>query len=208
METGTEQHIKFAKNNGVHLSHSRQVAHVYYQLFDSKMADGDQLWSVPKLEYDLLRRNASTNVRKTDLIERYILHRKPKHTIYVRYFSILLYLLNVQVAPTEKKTSLKLWWRISLNVLSWQDSETRPGEFVIFMLSIIIEKEDFEVNCLYKTRWDSYPGIGEEKKSFLLKKLTQLFTHLFFLLNIQKQHTESIIYMSSFRMWKNGAYFQ
>ena len=48
------------------------------------------------------------------------------------------------------------------------------------MLSIIIEKEDFEVNCLYKTRWDSYPGIGEEKKSFLLKKLTQLFTHLFF----------------------------
>jgi hypothetical protein len=32
--------------NGVYLSHSRQVAHVYYQLFDSKMADGDQLWSV------------------------------------------------------------------------------------------------------------------------------------------------------------------
>ena len=102
--------MKYRKQsfNGVHLSHSRQVAHVYYQLFDSKMADGDQLWSVPKLEYDLLRRNASTNIRKTDLIERYILHRKPKYTIYVRYFSILLYLLNVQVAPTEKKTSLKL----------------------------------------------------------------------------------------------------
>ena len=33
-------------------------------------------------------------------------------------------------------------------------------QFVIFMLSIIIEKEDFEVTCLYKTRWDSYPGIG------------------------------------------------
>jgi hypothetical protein len=47
--------------SGVHLSHSRQVAHVYYQLFDSKMADGDQQWSVPELEYDLLRRNASTN---------------------------------------------------------------------------------------------------------------------------------------------------
>jgi hypothetical protein len=33
------------------------------------------------------------------------------------------------------------------------------------MLYIIIEKEDFEVNCLYKTRWDSYLGIaiGEEK---------------------------------------------
>jgi hypothetical protein len=47
---------------------------------------------------------------KDKLIERYIhvLHRKPKHTIYGRYFSILLYLLNVQVAPTEKKTSLKL----------------------------------------------------------------------------------------------------
>jgi hypothetical protein len=84
------------------------------------------------LEYDLLRRNASTNDRKTDLIERYILHRKPKHTIYVRYFSLLLYLLNVQVAPPDNKTSLKLWWRIILNVLSWQDSETRPGEFVRF----------------------------------------------------------------------------
>jgi hypothetical protein len=33
------------------------------------------------------------------------------------------------------------------------------------MLSIIIEKEDFEVNCLYKTRWDSYPGIGEGGKN-------------------------------------------
>jgi hypothetical protein len=55
-------------------------------------------------------------------------------------FNIIVYLLNVQVAPTENKASLKLWWRISLNVLSWQDSETRPGKFVIFMLSIIIEK--------------------------------------------------------------------
>ena len=93
-------------------------------------------------------------------------------------------------------------------MLSWQDSETRPGEFVIFMLSIITEKEDFEVNCLYKTRWDSLSRhrLGE-KKSFLLKKLTQLFTHLFFLLNIQKQHTESIIYMSSFRMWKKRGIF-
>jgi hypothetical protein len=72
-----------------------------------RFQDGDQLWSVPKLEYDLLRRNAFTNGQKTDLIERYILHRKLKHTIYVRYFSILLYLLNVQVAPTENKTSLK-----------------------------------------------------------------------------------------------------
>ena len=65
-------------------------------------------WSVPKLENDQLRQNASTNCQKSDLIERYILHRKPKHTIYVGYFSILLYLLNVQVAPTENKTSLKL----------------------------------------------------------------------------------------------------
>ena len=43
------------------------------------------------------------------------------------------------------------------------------------MLSITIEKEDFEVNCLYKTRWDSYPGIGEEKQSFLLKKADPTF---------------------------------
>ena len=37
-----------------------------------------------------------------------------------------------------------------------QDQETLS----YLMLSIIIEKEDFEVNCLYKTIWDSYPGIG------------------------------------------------
>ena len=96
-------HLSDEHINGVHLSYFRQVVHVYYQLFDSKMADGDQLWSVPKLEYDLLRRNASTNGQKTDLIERYILHRRPKQAIYVRYFSILLYLLNVQVAPAENK---------------------------------------------------------------------------------------------------------
>jgi hypothetical protein len=36
------------------------------------------------------------------------------------------------------------------------------------MLSIIIEKEDFEVNCLYKSIWDSYPSVRE--KSFLLKR--------------------------------------
>jgi hypothetical protein len=36
------------------------------------------------------------------------------------------------------------------------------------MLSIIIEKEDIEVNCLYKSIWDSYPSV--RKKSFLLKK--------------------------------------
>jgi hypothetical protein len=37
------------------------------------------------------------------------------------------------------------------------------------MLSIIIEK-DFEVNCLYKTKWDSYPGIGEENKIIFIQK--------------------------------------
>jgi len=59
-------------------------------------------------------------------------HITPKTQAYnlCCYFSILLYLLNVKVAPTENKTSwsLKLRWRISLNVLSWQYSETRPGE--------------------------------------------------------------------------------
>jgi hypothetical protein len=38
---------------------------------------------------------------------------------------VLLYLLNVQVASTvNKENKTSLWWRISLNVLSWQDSET------------------------------------------------------------------------------------
>jgi hypothetical protein len=36
------------------------------------------------------------------------------------------------------------------------------------MLSIIIEKEDFEVNCLYKSIWDSYPSIRE--KIIFIKK--------------------------------------
>ena len=65
-----------------------------------------------------------------------------------------------------------------------QDQEN----FSYLMLSIIIEKEDFEVNCLYnyKTIWDSYTGIGfREKNHFLLIKLTQLFQHLYFLLKFK-----------------------
>jgi hypothetical protein len=54
------------------------------------------------------------------------------------------------------------------------------------MLSIIIEKEDFEVNCLYKTRWDSYPGIGKEKKSFLLKKTDPTFCTPFLFIKYSK----------------------
>jgi hypothetical protein len=38
-----------------------------------RFQEDDQLWSVPKLENDIPRQNASTNGRKTDLIERYIL---------------------------------------------------------------------------------------------------------------------------------------
>jgi hypothetical protein len=58
--------------------------------------------SVPKLEYDILRRNASTNVRKKLLDWKVHITLKPKHTIYVRYFSILLYLLNVQINSFSK----------------------------------------------------------------------------------------------------------
>ena len=43
------------------------------------------------------------------------------------------------------------------------------------MQSIIVEKEDFEVNCLYRTIWDSYPGIGFRKKKKLLKKTDPTF---------------------------------
>jgi hypothetical protein len=42
--------------NGVHLSHSRQVAHVYYQLFDSKMADGGQCRSSNMIYYAEMHR--------------------------------------------------------------------------------------------------------------------------------------------------------
>jgi hypothetical protein len=54
------------------------------------------------------------------------------------------------------------------------------------MLSITIEKENFEVNCLYKTRWDSYPGIGEGKKSFLLKKTDPTFYTPFLFIKYSK----------------------
>jgi hypothetical protein len=56
------------------------------------------------------------------------------------------------------------------------------------MLSIIIEKEDFEVNCLYKTRWGSYPGIGQvrKKKSFLLKKTDPTFYTPFLFIKYSK----------------------
>jgi hypothetical protein len=63
----------------------------------------------------------------------------------------------------------------------------KPGEFVIFMLSITIEKEHFEVNCLYKTRWDSYPGIVRENKSFLLKKTCPTFYTPFLFIKYSKQ---------------------
>ena len=86
--------------------HSCQVAHVYYQLFDSKMADGDQLWSVPKLENDLLRRNASTNGRKTDLNERYILHRKPQHPFSNLYKNVHL-LIIIKLSTRKYKHYLQ-----------------------------------------------------------------------------------------------------
>jgi hypothetical protein len=47
------------------------------------------------------------------------------------------------------------------------------------MLSITIEKEDFEVKCLYKTRWDSYPGIGKGKQILFIKKNMPNFLHTF-----------------------------
>ena len=52
------------------------------------------------------------------------------------------------------------------------------------MLSIIIEKEDFEVNCLYKSIWDSYPSA--RKKSFLLKKTDPAFSTPFLFIKYSK----------------------
>jgi hypothetical protein len=40
-------------------------------LLGFKMADRYMLWLVPKLKIELSRRNASTQGRKTDLVERY-----------------------------------------------------------------------------------------------------------------------------------------
>ena len=57
------------------------------------------------------------------------------------------------------------------------------------MLSIIIEKENFEVNCLYKTRWDSYPGIGEGKKIIFIKKTDPTFYTPFLFIKYSKNNT-------------------
>jgi hypothetical protein len=38
------------------------------------------------------------------------------------------------------------------------------------MPSIIIEKEDFEVNYLYKTIWDSYPDIDYMWRKIIFTK--------------------------------------
>ena len=56
------------------------------------------------------------------------------------------------------------------------------------MLSIIIEKEDFEVNCLYKTIWDSYPGIGYigGKIIFTKKKIDPSFSTPFLFIKYSK----------------------
>jgi hypothetical protein len=54
------------------------------------------------------------------------------------------------------------------------------------MLSIIIEKEDFEVNCLNKTRWDSYPGIGEGEKIIFIKKTNPTFYTPFLFIKYSK----------------------
>jgi hypothetical protein len=55
------------------------------------------------------------------------------------------------------------------------------------MPSIIIEKEDFEVNYLYKTIWDSYPDIDYMwGKSFLLKKTDPSFSTPFLFIKYSK----------------------
>jgi hypothetical protein len=47
-------------------------------------------------------------------------------------------------------------WMCFCDRIQRQDQENLS----YLMLSIIIEKEDFEINRFYKTIWDLYPGIG------------------------------------------------
>ena len=44
-----------------------------------------------------------------------------------------------------------------------------------FECAFVTGFRDIEVNCLYKTRWDSYPGIGQEKKILFIKKTCPTF---------------------------------
>ena len=62
------------------------------------------------------------------------------------------------------------------------------------MLPIIIEKKKILKLTAFIKIYEIHIHIGLGINSFLLKKLTQLFPHFFFLINIQKQHTGNIIH--------------
>ena len=140
--------------------------------------------SVPKLENDLLRRNASTTVEKLTWL---------KGTYYIENPSIRFMFATFQyycICWMSKLPRLKIKhhqnyddgsvWMCLRDRIQRQDQENLS----YLMLSIIIEKEDFEVNCLYKSIWDSYPSV--RKKSFLLKKTDPAFSTPFLFIKYSK----------------------
>jgi hypothetical protein len=75
---------------------------IWFQEGGRRSAEG----SVPKLEYDILRRNASTNVRKTYLIERYILHESCHESTFklIRHHNFNDVLFSVGATWTSTNT--------------------------------------------------------------------------------------------------------
>jgi hypothetical protein len=91
---------------------------------------------LPKLKYDL-RRNASTHVRKTDIKNpsiRFMFVTFQYYCICWRFMFVTFqyYCICWMSKLPRLKIKHHKFMMADLNMLSWQDSETRPGEFVIF----------------------------------------------------------------------------
>ena len=108
---------------------SKKVAHVFYQLFDSKKAiTCGQCRSSKMIYYAEMHRQ--TVEKLTWLKGTYYTENPSIRFMFVtfQYYCICW----MSKLPRLKIKHLKIMITVSLNVLSWQDSETRTGEFVIF----------------------------------------------------------------------------
>ena len=139
---------------------SRKVVHVFYQLFDSKMADDGDLWSVPNLKKNIyyVEMHRQTVEKLTWLNGTYYTENQSMRFVFVTFQYYCICWMSKLLR--RKYNIIKLWWRISFSQfecvfvtgLKRQDQVN----LLYLMLFIIIETQ-IEVNCLYKARWDSYP---------------------------------------------------
>ena len=184
------------------------MTHVFYQLFDPKMADGYHLCPVPKLNKYQLRQDASINDRKLTWLKGKYYIKNPTMRFMLVTFQYYCICWMSQVARTEIKQnyddeSVWVWFR---DRIQRQDQEN----LLYLMLSIIIEKKKILKLTAFIKPWAI--GVRLGKKSFLLKKkLTQLFPHLslFFIIKYSKTtYQKHHIHVNMQNMKTNETYFQ